>query len=77
MQEQGGGRRPREGSRWRGRSKPGARIAPWRVLLEARAPGAAVGPLKELSADVATRVGETRGLGAAGLNPEGRPVTWV
>ena len=58
---------------WRGGSKPEARVARWRVLLKARAPGAAVVP-SNVSADVATRVGETRGLGAAGLNPERRPV---
>ena len=59
---------------WRGGSKPRARVARWGVLFEARAPGPAVVPIKELSADVATRVGETRGLGAAGLNPERWPV---
>ena len=53
---------------------PAARVARWGVLLKARAPGAAVVPLKELSAGVATRVGETRSLGPAGFNPRRRPV---
>ena len=59
----------------RGGSKPGARVARWGVLLAVRAPDAAVMPLKELPADVAKRVGETSwSLGAAGLDPERRPV---
>ena len=58
---------------WRGGTNPGACVAQRRVSLEARAPGAAVVPLKELSADVGTRVGVTRGKSAAGLNPERWP----
>ena len=71
------GATPSRKSRWRGGADPGARLARRGVPLGARAPVAAGLPIQYVSADVGTRVGKARGLGAVGeLKPSGSHGFW-